>query len=76
MQRRPGFQPGPQTPITPLGCCEDVANSSRGRGRWAQAHGAPWVTPKMQVTPNLQSQSPALFLTASPVPGVQTLPIT
>ena len=52
VQRRPRFQPGPQTPVTPPGCCEDVANSSWGRGRWAQAHGAPWVTPKMQVTPS------------------------
>ena len=52
MQRRPGFQPGPQTPITPPGSCEDVANSSWGRGRWVQAHGATqWVTPNMQVTP-------------------------
>lgn len=86
VQRRPRFQPGPQTPITPLGCCEDVANSSRGRGRWAQAHGAPWVTPTCSPKAQPCSSLPALsqgfrpspshdghFHSATPLTGAQGL---
>lgn len=38
--------------------------------------GPPVGDPQHAGDPHLQSRSPALFLTAGPVPGVQTLPIT